>query len=215
MVQGCAWSCPVPVTEVPSSLRGTGPGGSAQTHRGRVFRYIRILMQARQPRREGDSQSERGIDPIRVEGLTPLRGFVAMEADAALGEVWDVPMLAELAGVLGALQPADIVQLRRGVGSESDPVPWTAAERLGVVHLVRDRDRHPRPASQHTWRIRDPDPGRARLGVRCAGARRDGDRLVASRLVTRSRAARLTAQAGRIRGKAYPRCRNGAADVPD
>lgn len=115
-------------------------GTSSQTRRLDVFRYIRLVMHTYQPQQDGISQPERGTDPVRVEGLAPLRGFVSVGAGATLGEVWDVAMVSELAGVLGVLQPPDIVRVRRGVGAEADPVGWAAAERCGVVHLVRGRE---------------------------------------------------------------------------
>jgi predicted esterase len=78
-------------------------------------------------------------DPIRVEGLPPLRAFVSTGADPKTGEVWDVPMLGVLAGVMGEMAPADLVRLRRGTTPATDPSAWAAAERRAVIHLVRGR----------------------------------------------------------------------------
>lgn len=78
-------------------------------------------------------------DPIRVEGLTPLRAFVSTGADPKTGEVWDVPMLGVMAGVMGELDPADLVRLRRGTTPAPDPSAWAAADRRAVIHLVRGR----------------------------------------------------------------------------
>ncbi len=104
-----------------------------------------------QPQREEGLGPEPGADLIRVGGLAPLRAFVSAGSDPALGDVWDTPMLSELAGVIGELEPADIVRLRRGVLSEVDPVSWKAAERWAAAHLTRGRQ------TVSLELLRDPD----------------------------------------------------------
>jgi predicted esterase len=48
-------------------------------------------------------------------------------------------MLSVLAGVLGELEAADLVRLRRGLTPAPDPAAWAPAERRGVIHLLRGR----------------------------------------------------------------------------
>lgn len=49
-------------------------------------------------------------------------------------------MLCDLAGLLRVLEPADIVRLRRGMGSQVEPASWTGAARWGTIHLLRGRE---------------------------------------------------------------------------
>jgi hypothetical protein len=78
-------------------------------------------------------------DPVRVGGLAPEVAYVCVGADAAPPETWDVPMLSQLAGVIGELGPSNLSHLRRGIALARDPGGWVAAERHAVVWLRRGR----------------------------------------------------------------------------
>lgn len=79
-------------------------------------------------------------DPFRVSGLPPSGAYLSTDGDAETLDHRDTPMLAELTGVVGQVEPRDIVALRRGLGERLNLDEAGPHSLIGVLHLFRGND---------------------------------------------------------------------------
>lgn len=79
-----------------------------------------------------------GPDPFRVGGLAPTWACVVEVGAVVPAEILETPMLATLAGVIGEIEPRDLVRLRRAVGERWDG-PGDTLPGVGSILLRRGR----------------------------------------------------------------------------
>lgn len=79
-------------------------------------------------------------DPLRVGGLPPAVAYISTDGRADSVDYWDIPMLADLAGIICRVEPKGLVAVRRGLQEPSTSATTTDASRIGVLHLARGRE---------------------------------------------------------------------------
>ena len=81
-------------------------------------------------------------DPFRIESKPPTLGYITHSTEPVSKDLLDVPMISQLAGVMGTIAPRSFSTLRRTLArAPVDPSTLSDANRIGFLHLERTIDR--------------------------------------------------------------------------
>lgn len=79
------------------------------------------------------------IDPFRIEGKPPTLAYVTASPDPVEQDLLEVPMIAQLATVLGTIEPRSMTTLRRAISRDPISADQCTPDRsIGTLHLSRN-----------------------------------------------------------------------------